>query len=88
MAKFLVVAVRDSAAGIFGQPMCMQSKAVAIRAFADEVNKPHEQNQWNKHPEDFEMFVLGQWDDESGTFELLKSPESLIRAVDCVSTKN
>lgn len=75
-----VLAVFDSKAGFFGQPFFEQREAAGVRAFGDAVNdSSNPANQWNKHPEDFQLFMIGEFDNESG--ELIPSlPKALISA--------
>jgi len=61
--KFLVFSVYDKAAENFNQPMFMAAKGQAIRAFDDEANRPD--SQIHKHPEDYELFVIGEYDDDN-----------------------
>lgn len=82
--KLVIVAIRDSASGAYGRPNYVPTTGVAIRSFADEVNRRAEDNQLAMHPEDFEMFELGVWDDNSCEFELLGKPRSIARAKDLV----
>lgn len=67
--KLKVVCVRDRAADVYGQPNFVLSIGSAIRSFADEVNNPRENNAFNKHPEDFDLYELGEFDDETGLFQ-------------------
>lgn len=67
--KIIVVAVRDQAAGSFGHPWYAQTTPMAIRHFADAVNSTDESNLWKKHPEDFALFRLGEFDILTGKFE-------------------
>lgn len=83
----LVVAVRDGATGLFGQPFFVSARGQAIRAFSDEVNRKASDNDLNKHPEDFELFALAEYDDSAGRFGSIGDPESLIRGKDCVNTE-
>ena len=78
--KMIVVAVRDSAAGAFMRPFYMNSEGQALRSFQDEVNRKADDNIMNVHPEDFELFLFGTFDDTEGSFDLLKSPRSLATA--------
>jgi len=78
--KLLVVAVRDSAAGAFMRPFYLSSPGQAIRSFQDEVNRASEENTMFHHPEDFELFELGTFDDGTGLFDLLAIPKSLCTA--------
>lgn len=73
-------AVFDSKAAFFGQPFSDQQEGSAIRNFADAVNDGSNQNNmWHKHPEDFSLFQIGEFDNATG--ELLPiTPKSLVTA--------
>jgi len=47
----------------------------ALRHFEDEVNNP--QSPLYKHPEDYTLFHLGQYDETTGQFDLKDAPLSL-----------
>lgn len=64
---FTVVAVRDRAVDGFAAPFFVPSEGVAIRSFADEVNRAG--SPINAHPEDYDLFVLGLWHDQDARFE-------------------
>lgn len=82
--KLRIVAIRDSAANAFGMPNFVVSLGAAIRQFGDEVNRVAPDNVLNAHPEHFELFELGEYDDQNAKFVLLESPRSLAIAVDVV----
>lgn len=63
-----VFSVRDRAANVFGQPFFGLSTGAAIRGFGDEINRKAENNQLNKHPADFDLYILGEYDDSRGVF--------------------
>lgn len=67
--KYYVFAVRDRAADVFGQPHFATSIGSAIRSFSDEVNRSADNNIFNKHPDDFDLYHLGSYDDNTGFFE-------------------
>lgn len=73
-------AVWDSKANFFGTPFSDQSESSAIRNFSDAVNDgSNPNNMWHKHPEDFSLFYLGDFDTNSG--EILPNlPKNLITA--------
>lgn len=75
-----IFAVLDSKAAMFGNPFFDQQEGSAIRNFSDAVNDSSNQhNMWNKHPEDFSLFNIGEFDNCSG--ELIPClPKSLITA--------
>lgn len=77
-----IFAVRDTCVGSFLLPMFFLNRAAAVRALGDAVNKPKEDNQFFQHPEHYQLFELGGFDDESGVIGLLPAPEFI---VDCSS---
>lgn len=69
---YQIVAVKDRAADVFGVPVFVQSKGIAIRSFADEINRSDPQNQLYNHPEDFDLFFLGTFDDSDGEWHTVR----------------
>lgn len=80
--KMQVFSVFDSKTKVFSQPNFLVNKGAALRAWMDACNDP--QSNISKHPEDFTFFHIGEYDDENGTFENLKTPESLGCAIQFV----
>lgn len=81
--KMYVVAIIDTQIGVFSRPSFVRSEGEARRGFVDEVNrKPNngEQNPLNQHPEDFALYHLGLYDDETGRFEMPERPQLLCSA--------
>ena len=76
-----IVSVRDSAIDAFGRPIFVASTGQAVRSFGDEVNNA--QGEMAKHPADYELYLLGSFDDSSGAFDTA-DPVMLARAVDLV----
>lgn len=66
--KLIAVAVRDSALQAFMRPFFVPTIPVAHRMFVDEVNRAAEDNPLYKHPDDHELHVLAEFDEESGEF--------------------
>lgn len=77
--KSQVFAVLDTKVGSFAQPFFAQNSAVALRMFLDAATDPN--TQLGKHPEDFFLYRLGSFDEESGYLEALVKPENLGSAV-------
>ena len=75
--KMIVVSIKDRAADAFGRPFYVPSVGVAIRSFQDEVNRASEDNQMYQHPDDFDLYEFGSFDDSTGTFDLCESPKLL-----------
>lgn len=81
--KRKIVAVFDSAAGTYGQPIFAVSNGVAIRSMRDEVNRSALDNPMYQHPEDFVLYDLGEFDDNTGAISSLHDqPQVLARAKD------
>ena len=78
-----VYSIYDKAAKAFNTPFFMHNKALAIRAFEDNVNSA-EENNIGKHPEQFSLFCLGEYDDSKGTFNLLDDPDLEVTALELV----
>ena len=79
-----VVSVKDRAADVFNRPFFVPHRNVAIRDFTDEVNRAAADNQLNKHPDDFDLYLLGQFDDSKGIF-VSEEPVVLVRGKDVIS---
>jgi hypothetical protein len=76
MIQFICT-VKDRAADAFGRPMFVPSTGVAIRSFSDEINRNNAENQLYNHPDDFDLYELGQFDDNTGLFSLHDQPKLL-----------
>jgi len=67
--RYKIFTVRDRAIDAYGQPFYATSVGGAVRSFSDEINRPAENNQLAKHPEDFDLYLLGEYDDQTGEFD-------------------
>jgi hypothetical protein len=81
-----IVSVKDRAADVFNRPFFVPHRNVAIRDFTDEVNRSVADNQLNKHPDDFDLYLLGQFDDNNGTFVAEEAPLVLVRGKDVLQS--
>ena len=75
--KLNICSVKDRAADAFGRPMFVPSTGVAIRSFSDELNRSDADNQLYNHPDDFDLYEFGVFDDNTGLFELYDQPKLL-----------
>lgn len=82
--KYVMLAVRDRAADVFGQPFFQTSIGGAIRSFSDEINRKGDNNMLAQHPEDFDLYELGSYDDNAADFEILAKPRQVAVGKDCV----
>lgn len=74
----IIVSVKDRAADAFGRPAFVPSSGVAIRSFTDEVNRENPDNQLFHHPDDFDLYELGTFDDSTGIVTCHLTPKVLI----------
>lgn len=79
--QMFIYSVKDTKADLFGRPFYCLNAAHAIRGFTDQVNDPMDgQNDLFKHTEDFVLYELGVFEDQSGQITVLDTPKSLIAA--------
>jgi len=78
--KLQIIAIYDAATMAFGRPVFVSSLGGAIRSFGDEVNSNTESDAY-KHPQDFSLHHLGEYDDADGSIETF-TPARLARASD------
>jgi len=81
--KHVVIAMRDSALNAFSRPMFAPTTAAAVRSFRDEVNRKSPDNHMHNHPDDFELFQIAVFEDETGEFA--PNIERLARAKDLIN---
>lgn len=80
--RMAIYAIYDTATGAYMRPFFVQADAQAVRAFSDlAVAADHEVG---KHPEDYSLFRIGQFDDKKGKI-IGESPECIATALECVS---
>lgn len=72
--KYTVVSVRDTAANAYGRPIFTNSLGQAIRSFQDELNREAQDNVMFHHPEDFNLYHLAEFDEDTGQFTNLPQP--------------
>jgi len=75
--KLTLCTVKDRAADAYGRPMFVPSTGVAIRSFSDEINRADADNQLYNHPDDFDLYELGEFDDNTGKFVIHEEPKLL-----------
>jgi len=80
--KLWVFSALDKAVGAFLPPFYARSKAEAIRSFSDAVSNP--ESNFSKHLDDFVLYELGEFDDNSGIFSG-SEPNRVLSARECIS---
>lgn len=78
----VIVSVKDTAAQAFGRPIFVPTAAVAMRSFRDEVNRKDSTDDMARHPDDFELYEIGVFDDSCGMVTVADEPRLIARAKD------
>lgn len=81
MAKYVLYSVYDTKVKFFHKPMFMRNKGEALRSWKTEANADPEKSSISAHPSDFDLFEIGEFDDDTAKFEMHPSPISLGLAV-------
>lgn len=68
MTILAICAVFDTAIQAHAQPMFVSADGQATRSFTNEVNRADEKNVLYTNPNDFELYHLGLFNDETGEF--------------------
>lgn len=76
---YQVFSVRDSKAAAYALPFFLPRAEVAIRSFKDAVGNP--EHDMSRHPEDYTLFVIGEYDDEKGLL-MPSEPVAIAMAID------
>ena len=70
-----VFSIHDVKASTFGQPFFAVNRGIAVRMFSDLVSDKN--SMVSKHPDDFKLYELGAFDDNSGGLSPLAQPDFL-----------
>jgi len=63
-----IFSVFDQKASAYLPPFFLPNRPIAVRTFADCVNTPD--HPFNKHPADYLLVELGEWDETSAAIDL------------------
>lgn len=76
----LLCSVLDSKSGIYSPPFSAVNKQTAMRDFAHAAQEPG--TQMAKFPEDFRLYAIASFDDNTSQITVFDAPEYLIAALD------
>lgn len=75
MAIKKMYSVYDIKVAFFHDPMFMRNAGEALRSWEDQAN--NEKSMVCAHPSDFDLFEIGEFDDQTAKVSLHQSPVSL-----------
>lgn len=78
----LIFAVYDSKAEVYGNPFFCRTKGEALRSFIQIANE--KDSAIGAHPEDYDLFCIGSYNEFKGIVVPAKSNEHLGKAVNFV----
>jgi len=78
MSKKIIFGIFDAPAGCYRSLFPGLSVGEATRGFSDLAN--NSDTDVGRHPNDFALYKLGEWDDASGILTALPRPEVIITA--------
>lgn len=76
--KQRIFSIRDSKAEMFYPPFYQKTHGEAERSLRELVRD--EKSLISKYPEDYDLYFLGEWDDQSGKMTLEDTPKHVIKA--------
>lgn len=74
------VAVFDKITEAFGRPFFVPNTGGAIRSFSDELK--NSESELSRHPDDYDLYHLGSFDDSTGGLVGFVPPNLLVRGSD------
>lgn len=84
--KMKIYSIYDTKAEAYMQPWYARTKGEALRSFEQAVNDP--QSQLSKHPSDFTLFELGEFDEQMGILTPNLSKYALGTAIEFKKQEN
>lgn len=73
-------AVRDVKGDSFSAPLCCPTRGIALRGFSDACATPG--SDFNKYPEDYQLYEIGEYEPNSATIKALALPSLVATASD------
>lgn len=78
-----IFAIYDTAAQSYSPPFVSHTKGMAIRLFSEtSIDKT---TTIGRHPADYTLFHLGEYDDLTASFSPLSTPVPVIKALETIS---
>lgn len=71
VAKHKVFCFKDDKSMTYGPPFIEQNRGMVIRSIQEQL--PQKQAIWAKHPMDFTLFELGEYDIRTGVVEMYET---------------
>lgn len=76
--NLVIVCIKDLKGENYSQPWFVSTAASAVRSFTDLINNPEKSQTMFDHPQDFQLFEMGVFDDNTGVFQTHPIPKHLV----------
>lgn len=86
MSYSMLFSIFDRKAKIFLPPFCARNSDDAQRMMVQLLNRG--KSNFSEFPEDYELFRLGEWFEEEGTFHTKNDPEKIVNFRSLVTITN
>lgn len=83
--KLKIYAIHDDKMQAFSRPLFFQNHGTAIRSFSDAIQDP--KSDYARHPSDYRLYCLGEYDDNTGIIVSLSQPEYVVHAIELTNGK-
>lgn len=83
--QLMAYSVRDMKTEIYTPPFFNKSHGEAERTFRELIND--ENTMPGKYPEDYDLYHLGVYDDQTGTMKVLDTPQHITKGVNVKNKK-
>lgn len=77
-----IYAIRDAAISGFMKPWVAKTNGEAIRTFQNVVNSKDDQNLISKHPEQFDLYLVADFDEDTGKVKAYEPTMHLAKAIE------
>jgi len=74
--KVKMYAVMDVKMGMYQQPFFQANNLTALRTFEDNIQEPN--SRFAKHAEDYRLYEIGEFDDETGELRSVENKPVLL----------
>lgn len=81
--KLQMFSVFDQPAGAYLPPFYARTRGEALRQFMDALCNP--EHQFAKHPKDYTLFFLAEFDDNTGAIQCEATPSKMASAYELLS---
>lgn len=82
-----MLVVKDRALDTYGMPFVQTTTAQAVRGFTDEVNSDPARSAVANHPDDYDLYIIGHYLEDTGEVTTVKPPELVVRGKDLIRPK-